>query len=155
MLASNLVEKGTYAPPVLIYNRTKSIAEQFCGERSKTTVADSVEYCVQKADIIFLNVSNDDAVKEIIQTGLKAIPSSEARGAKLFVDLSSIHPKTTDEIAGMVEKAGQDFVACPIFGTPDVAAQGKVVTAIAGPKASVERVCTTCLAHLALHLTCL
>lgn len=91
--------------------------------------------------MIFLNVSNDDAVKEIIDTGLKAISSSDGKSSKLFVDLSSIHPKTTDEIAEKVEKAGQHFVACPIFGTPDVAEQGKVVVATAGPKDCVEKVC--------------
>ena len=141
MLASNLVKNGKFAAPALIYNRTRSLAEQFCGDRDHATVAESIEECVQKSDVIFLNVSNDDAVKEIISTCLKAVSSSEPRGAKLFVDMSSIHPNTTDEIADMVVKAGQHFVACPVFGTPDVAAQARVVVAIAGPKDCVEKAC--------------
>lgn len=141
-MIKNIVEKGSYTSPLLVYNRTTSKAEKFVTTLApnKAKVATSIEDCVFGADIIFTCVGDDDAITTTIDTALK---SPEAKG-KLFVDCSTVHPDTTNKLASTINAAGAEFVACPVFGAPAMADAGQLVCVLAGPKASVEKVRPFC-----------
>jgi 3-hydroxyisobutyrate dehydrogenase-like beta-hydroxyacid dehydrogenase len=98
-------------------------------------VASSIDEAVSKADIIFTCVGDDAAIKDTIDAALK----SSTKG-KLFVDCSTVHPDTTEELAKKITGAEAEFVACPVFGAPAMADNGQLVCVLAGPKASVEKV---------------
>jgi 3-hydroxyisobutyrate dehydrogenase-like beta-hydroxyacid dehydrogenase len=141
-MAKNIVEKGDYTSPVIIYNRTPARAEKLVSSlppgkaKAVITIADAV----RSADIIFCCVSNDAAIDQTISAAL-AVP--EARG-KLFVDCSTVHPDTTDALAKKIHDAGAAFVATPVFGAPAMADSGQLVCVLAGPKAQVDRVVPFC-----------
>lgn len=141
-MIKNIVQKGSYTSPLLIYNRTASKAESFVNtlDSGKTQVAPSIAACVDTADIIFMCVADDASVEESIAEALK---SSSAKG-KLIVDCSTIHPDTTNRVQQTVEKAGAHFVACPVFGAPPMAESGSLITVLAGPKDQVDRVRPFC-----------
>ncbi|KAF8849977.1 hypothetical protein BDZ45DRAFT_717994 [Acephala macrosclerotiorum] len=136
-MCKNLVEKGQLDKPLIIYNRTKMRSEDLSKSllSGKSTVASSIEEAVSKSDIIFTCVGDDAAITETIDAALKG----DTKG-KLFVDCSTIHPETSEELAKKVTGAGAEFVACPVFGAPAMADAGQLVCVLAGPKESVEKV---------------
>lgn len=141
-MVKNIVEKGSYSSPLLIYNRTTSRSEKLASSlpSSKVKVATTIEECVQGADIIFTCVGDDKAIRDTIDTALKA-PESED---KLFVDCSTVHPDTTNGLAKTINDAGASFVACPVFGAPAMADAGQLVCVLAGPKSEVDKVRPFC-----------
>ncbi|KUJ16846.1 uncharacterized protein LY89DRAFT_684879 [Mollisia scopiformis] len=136
-MCKNLVEKGQLDKPLIIYNRTTKRSEDLNKllPSGKSKVATSIKDVVSEADIIFTCVGDDTAINETINEALKV----EAKG-KLFVDCSTVHPETSDELAKKVTGAGAEFVACPVFGAPAMADNGQLVCVLAGPKESVEKV---------------
>ncbi|KAE8444007.1 hypothetical protein EG329_001136 [Mollisiaceae sp. DMI_Dod_QoI] len=136
-MCKNIVEKGQLDKPVIIYNRTQKRSEDFSKSlpSGKSTIASSVKDAVEKADIIFTCVGDDAAINETIDAALEV----NTKG-KLFVDCSTVHPETSEELAKKVTNSGAEFVACPVFGAPAMADAGQLVCVLAGPKDSVEKV---------------
>lgn len=135
-MVKNLVEKGNLDKPLILYNRTRKRSEELAAKlpEGKTEIVDSLEEGIKKADIIFTIVSNDAAVQSVFEDLLKG----DVAG-KLFVDCSTIHPDTTDQVAKSVTDKGAQFVASPVFGAPPAAEAGQLVFVPAGPKSSIER----------------
>jgi len=136
-MIKNLLSKGKLTTPLVVYNRTKSRAEDLATEvgGNKITVEESIGSVVSGADIIFTCLGDDAAVKATIETGLR----SDVAG-KLFVDCSTIHPDTTKHISRIVTERGARFVAAPVFGAPAAAESGTLIIALAGPSEAVEKV---------------
>lgn len=123
-MVKNLVEKGNLDKPLILYNRTRKRSEELAAKlpEGKTEIVDSLEEGIKKADIIFTIVSNDAAVQSVFEDLLKG----DVAG-KLFVDCSTIHPDTTDQVAKSVTDKGAQFVASPVFGAPPAAEAGQLV----------------------------
>lgn len=141
-MIKNIVEKGTYTSPMLIYNRTTAKAEKLASTlpSDKVKVSTSIEECVKESDIIFTCVGDDAAITLTIETALK-VP--EAKG-KLFCDCSTVHPDTTNKLESEVNSAGAEFVACPVFGAPAMADNGQLICVLAGPRSAVDKVKPFC-----------
>jgi 3-hydroxyisobutyrate dehydrogenase-like beta-hydroxyacid dehydrogenase len=109
-MCKNLIEKGKLSHPLIIYNRTAARSEALANQlgRSKTKVAKTVQEAVSAAEIIFTCVGDDAAIKEMIASALEVDVSG-----KLFVDCSTVHPETTNEIAAKISGNKAEFVACP------------------------------------------
>lgn len=136
-MVKNLVEKGNLDKPVILYNRTRKRAEDLAATlpAGKTEIVDSVEEGVKKADIIFTIVSNDAAVQAVFSSALKVGGLKD----KLFVECSTIHPETTEQLARDAAAAGAQFLASPVFGAPAMADAGQLIFVPAGPRAAIER----------------
>jgi 3-hydroxyisobutyrate dehydrogenase-like beta-hydroxyacid dehydrogenase len=136
-MVKNLVEKGSFEGPIVLYNRTKQRSVDLSKSlpSGKTEVVDTVAAGVSNADIIFISLAKDDVVEATIQEILAA---SDVTG-KLIVETSTIHPETTERLAKAVVEKGAQFVAAPVFGAPAMADNGQLVGVLAGPKASIDR----------------
>lgn len=136
-MCKSLVEKADLDKPLIIFNRTQKRATDLSKTlpSGKSIVASSIEETVSKSDIIFTCVGDDAAINETINTALKTSPKG-----KLFVDCSTVHPDTTEELAKKITSAGAEFVACPVFGAPAMADNGQLVCILAGPRDSVRKV---------------
>lgn len=141
-MVKNIVEKGEFSGPVLVYNRTTARSEKLVSSlpHGKAKVTTSISEAVEQADIIFACLSNDSAIEETLAEALK----SPAAKGKLFVDCSTVHPNTTNKLAKTTNAAGAEFVACPVFGAPAMADNGQLVCVLAGPKPQVDRVLPYC-----------
>ncbi|EGC41513.1 6-phosphogluconate dehydrogenase [Histoplasma capsulatum var. duboisii H88] len=140
-MIKNLVAKYPFQTPLIIYNRTQSRATELAPTLSKpVTVVPTITEAVAPSSIIFICLSDDNAVTETLQT---AISTCDIAG-KLFVDCSTVHPDTSRSEAKLVELHGGSFVACPVFGTAPVADAGQLVCVLAGKKDLVERVKPFC-----------
>jgi 3-hydroxyisobutyrate dehydrogenase-like beta-hydroxyacid dehydrogenase len=136
-MCKNLVEKGNLTKPLIVYNRTPKRSEDLVKAlgSEKISISLSVAELVKAAEIIFTCVGDDKAINATIDEALK----SDVKG-KLFVDCSTIHPDTTEELAKRITAAGAEFVACPVFGAPAMADAGQLVCVLAGPKEATEKV---------------
>ncbi|MCJ1478550.1 hypothetical protein MMC13_007231 [Lambiella insularis] len=140
-MCKNLVEKSDLDKPLIIFNRTTRRARDLQVQlpHGKSTVVETIEDAVGKADIIFTCLGDDAAITDAISTALKG----NVKG-KLFVDCSTVHPDTTNKLSMSIEEKGAHFVACPVFGAPAMAESGQLVCVLAGPKALVEKVKPYC-----------
>ncbi|KAL8709315.1 MAG: hypothetical protein Q9220_005908 [cf. Caloplaca sp. 1 TL-2023] len=137
-MCKNLVEKGRLSKPLIIFNRTieRAYALQSSLPSGKSTIASSIADAVSRSEIVFTCLGEDVAVYQTAQAICK---SGEIKG-KLFVDCSTVHPNTTNNLASTFSEHGANFVACPVFGAPAMADAGQLICVLAGPSSSVKEV---------------
>jgi 3-hydroxyisobutyrate dehydrogenase-like beta-hydroxyacid dehydrogenase len=117
-----------------VYNRTRSRAEALRGDGA-TVAASVAEAC--RAGVVLTMVA-DDAALESLSFGEGGILAALPRGG-LHISLSTISVALSDKLAAEHTRAGQEFVAAPVFGRPEAAEGAKLSVVAAGPAASVER----------------
>eukprot|EP00501_MAST-03F_sp_TOSAG23-6_P000628 GSMAST32.ASY1.ANO1.651.1 assembled CDS len=117
---------------MLVYNRTKEIAEQHAAEFG-TTVMTSLED-LSSVDVCVLCLPTSVIVKDIC-TKIGAILKSGA----LVIDATSGDPTLSVQIAKDLSQYGIDYVDCPVSGGPSGAAQGSLTSMIGGQKNPSQR----------------
>ncbi|KAB8073162.1 hypothetical protein BDV29DRAFT_175970 [Aspergillus leporis] len=90
---------------------------------------------VGQCGIIFTMVSNDSVLEQLISS---AIGSGHSLRDKIFVDCSTVHPKTVGLTVAKLKEQQASFLAAPVFGGNPIAVDGKLVFAIAGPSKASE-----------------
>ena len=129
-MAANLLKAGH---GVTIYNRTPGKAEALVARGARA--ADSIfEACQGHAVITML--ANDDAVESVV-LGDGGVLASLLAGA-IHVSSSTISVALSEKLEKAHAKAGQRYIAAPVFGRPDIAAAGQLFVVAAGEKAAVE-----------------
>jgi 3-hydroxyisobutyrate dehydrogenase-like beta-hydroxyacid dehydrogenase len=130
-IAKSLLRAGHH---VTLYNRTRERAEAL--RKDGAAVAGSVaEAC--RGDAVLTMLADDAALESIVfgEGGmLKVLPRSG-----VHVSLSTISVALSDRLAAEHARAGQEFVAAPVFGRPEAAEAGKLAIVAAGPNAAIER----------------
>ena len=113
---------------VTAFNRTRARAEALRADGA--TVAGSVaEACRDEA---VLTMVADDAALEAVVAGEGGVLGSLRRGG-IHVSLSTTSTALSDRLAAEHSKAGQEFVAAPVFGRPEAAEAAKLAVVVAGP----------------------
>ncbi|PYH99662.1 NAD(P)-binding protein [Aspergillus ellipticus CBS 707.79] len=130
-LQKHLVRKAT--PPLLYANRTmaRGDALKALGGTPESSFPDLVAKC----GIIFTMVSNDAVLEHLVSA---ALTSGHSLRDKIFVDCSTVHPKTVGAAVAKLKAQDADFLAAPVFGGNPIAVDGKLVFAIGGPKRATE-----------------
>ncbi len=83
------------------------------------------------AEVVFSILSDDSAVREVVLPGA---PGS------VHVNMATISPQLSDELAARFGAAGCGYIAAPVLGRPDVAAAGQLNILAAGAPAELDRV---------------
>ncbi len=130
-IAKSLLRSGHR---LTVFNRTRERAELLRADGAN--VARSVAEACQSG--VVLTMISDDAALEALVFGEDAIRAS-LRAGGLHVSLSTISVALSDRLAAEHTKAGQQFVAAPVFGRPEAAESAKLSVVAAGPSASVQR----------------
>ncbi len=120
--------------PILVYNRSIERSQILKAESPKVVILEDPTQLAKESDIIFICVANDEVLNSIFD---KII--GEVRG-KIIVEMSTVHPDTTRELAKKTSEAGGEFVACPVFGAPAMAVAAKLVMTVAGKQSSIDKV---------------
>jgi 3-hydroxyisobutyrate dehydrogenase-like beta-hydroxyacid dehydrogenase len=130
-IAKSLLRAGHH---LTVFNRTRQRAEALRAEGA--IVAGSVaEACRGEA---VLTMVADDAALETVVFDDGGILGSLRRGG-IHVSLSTISVALSDRLTAEHAKAGQEYVAAPVFGRPEAAEAAKLAVVAAGPAASVGR----------------
>lgn len=130
-IAKSLLRAGHQ---LIVYNRTRSRAEAL-RSHGATVVGSIAQACRGEAVLTMLA---DDAAVESVVFGEGGILAS-LPGGGLHISLSTISVALSDKLAEEHTKAGQEYVAAPVFGRPEAAEAGKLFVVAAGPKKSIDR----------------
>lgn len=129
-IAGNLAKAGH---DVTVYNRTAAKAEPLVaqGAHAATTIRDAC-----RGEAVFTMLADDHAVEEAA-LGPEGIVASLPKGA-LHISSSTISVALSERLTAAHAKAGQRFVAAPVFGRPEAAAAKMLFVAAAGPADAIK-----------------
>jgi 2-hydroxy-3-oxopropionate reductase len=131
-MARNLLKAGF---EVTVWNRTASKAEELSAEGAK--VAASPKELAAASDIIISCVSDTPDVQNVLLGENGAIEG--AKKGSLVIDMSTISPQVTKEIAEALSEKGVAFLDAPVSGGSEGAAKGTLSIMVGGAAADVER----------------
>lgn len=117
---------------ILYYNRTIERGDPI---KQLGGIPASLEQIAEKCSVVFLMLANDYVTKSIIDNILEYPDAKDI----LLVDCSTVHPDFSVEEEQKITKAGAQFVSCPVFGLPPVAAAARLIFIAAGPEELVDR----------------
>jgi 3-hydroxyisobutyrate dehydrogenase-like beta-hydroxyacid dehydrogenase len=132
-MAELLLDKGH---TVTIYNRTRDKAQPLLEKGMRW--ADSPKAVAAASDVLFTSVSDAKALAAITD-GPDGIIAGMTAG-KVLVDMSTVSPESSREIAAKVRAAGGDMVDAPVSGTVATLNEGKLLVMVGGRKEAFERV---------------
>ncbi len=131
-MSANLLKAGF---EVCVWNRTASRMEALAA--AGASVGESPADVAAKSDIIITCVSDTPDVEAVILG-----PEGVIHGAKagsLVIDMSTISPQVTQEIAAYLAEKGVAMLDAPISGGSEGAAKGTLSIMVGGDAAQVER----------------
>jgi len=129
-MAASLLKAGH---EVSVYNRTRTKADKLVAQGAKP-IASVSDAC--RSDAVITMLANDDAVESIV-FGEDGIIDSLPVGAT-HISSSTISVALSERLAAAHAKAGHRFIAAPVFGRPDVAAEGKLFVVVGGAPDAIE-----------------
>jgi 2-hydroxy-3-oxopropionate reductase len=132
-MAKNLMEAGY---EVVLYNRTREKAEEIAG--NGTTVTDSPREVAEGSDVVLTMLPDSPEVREVV-AGEDGILEGIEEGS-LLVDMSTISPVVTEELAAEVEKKGARMLDAPVSGGEPGAVEGTLSIMVGGREEDFERV---------------
>jgi 3-hydroxyisobutyrate dehydrogenase-like beta-hydroxyacid dehydrogenase len=131
-MARHLLQAGH---KLTVYNRTRSRADQL--EALKPVVAETPAAAARDADVLVTMLA-DDAALEAVIIGSEGVLAALPRGA-IHISMSTISPALSGRLAELHRKAGQLYVAAPVFGRPEAAEAKQLWIVAAGPAGALER----------------
>ncbi len=132
-MVNRLLSKGH---KVTGYNRTRSKAEWLVKKGMKW--ADSPRAVVASADVVFSMVTNSAALGAVMN-GPDGMLAGVTPG-KLFVDISTVSPAFSREMANKIREKGGDLVDSPVSGSVITLQEGKLSVMVGGRKETFEKV---------------
>jgi len=133
-MVKNLINAGFN---VTVYNRNAEKSAAF-SDTEKVGVASSPAELVNTSDFIISMISDDAAVKEVYQ-GANGLLSVAGDKALIAIDMSTVAPETTQELAALCAKKGIAYLDAPVSGSIKPAEEGQLVIMVGGEKAAYEK----------------
>lgn len=132
-VAARLLSRGHR---VTGYNRTRSKAEALVGDGLR--VADTPRDVAADADVTFVMVANSAALRAVAD-GPNGLLSGLGKG-KILVDMSTVSPAVSRELAARAREAGAQMVDAPVSGSVLTLEQGKLSIMVGGDRPTFDRV---------------
>ena len=147
-MAKNLLKAGF---EVTVYNRTAAKAAPLQEAGARLAVSPAAIWA--DADVVITMVSDDGALREIHQgkdgllagapggagrDGSGSAGGTAAQGRKLVIDMSTVSPQTSLELAAAMAAKGIDYLDAPVAGSVKPAELGQLVIMAGGKKEVYE-----------------
>ncbi len=123
-IAANLAADGLLSS---VYNRTREKALEFSRKYGVEATASPADLA-KGVDVVLTVLSDDEAVSQVVSSLLPAV------AGKIVVDMSTISPTTSQQLASEVAKAGGVMFDAPIIGTSIAVERRQIVVLVGGPK---------------------
>ncbi len=126
-MVKNLVRAGY---EVRVYNRTvdKAYALQ---QEADVKIAEHVTELLPDADLIISMLTNDAAVREVYE-GSDGIFHAATKDGLIVVDMSTVSPDTTRDLAKAAGQKGISYLDAPVSGSVKPATEGQLVIMVGG-----------------------
>jgi 2-hydroxy-3-oxopropionate reductase len=131
-MAKNLIEAGH---ELVVYNRTQEKAEELAGDGA--TVAGNPREVAEQSDVIITMLPDSPQVEEALVGG-DGILEGIKEGA-LVVDMSTISPVVTEELAAKAAEKGASMLDAPVSGGDVGAIEGTLSIMVGGSEEDFER----------------
>ena len=134
------------AHDLTVWNRSAEKMEALTSEGA--TAAKTPSEAVRSAEIVFTMLADDAAVRAVAfgESGADkpaGTPSAGILGTMqpgaIHASLSTISVRLARHLAASHAERKQHFVGAPVFGRPNIAEQGKLWLAVAGPEAALQK----------------
>ena len=89
------------------------------------------------AEFVFSMIPDDDVLRAVA-LGEDGVLSVMQPGA-VYVDMSTVSPEVSGEVAGAAEAAGIDFIRAPVSGSTILAEAGNLTIMVSGPEQAYQR----------------
>lgn len=124
-MCRNLLAKGH---DVTVYNRTpaKMGALVAAGANAATSLAD----LVRRSEITITMVSDPVAVRDVV-TAKGGLLSALSPG-KTYIDMTTVSPEASREVARMIRDTGADYLEAPVLGSRKPATEGTLMILTGG-----------------------
>ena len=126
-----------------IWNRTASKMTPLIERGAKP--AASAKEAAQGADVVLTRLSDDQSVFDIVQ-GNQGILAGLPPGS-VHVCLATISPRCADELEQAHTKYGSLYISGPVVGPTAAAANGQLLSYVAGDPAAIEIARPICMAY--------
>lgn len=131
-MAKNLIEAGH---ELVLYNRTREKAEDLAGDGA--TVAGSPKEVAEQSDVVITMLPDSPQVEEVL-AGEDGVLEG-IQGGALVVDMSTISPVVTEELAAKAGERGASMLDAPVSGGDVGAQQGALSIMVGGSEEDVGR----------------
>jgi 3-hydroxyisobutyrate dehydrogenase-like beta-hydroxyacid dehydrogenase len=118
------------------YNRTKSKAQWLLDYGMRW--GETPRAVAEAADVVFTMVTNTAALQEVVG-GQNGILAGLEKG-KIYIDMSTISPVTSNKLAARVAEKGAHMLDSPVSGSVITLEQGNLSLMAGGEKAIFEQV---------------
>ncbi len=127
-MARRLMEQNV---DLVVWNRTRSKAEAL-----GAPVAEFPSHVASNADVIFLNLFDSAAVREVL-VGTDGVLTGGGEG-KTIIDTTTNHFEQVLSFYDLCSERGAQYVESPILGSVVPASLGKLTIAVSGEKAAYD-----------------
>jgi 2-hydroxy-3-oxopropionate reductase len=131
-MARNLMEAGY---ELMVHNRSPEKAEELGKEGA--TVAATPREVAQKSDVVITMLPDSPQVREVV-AGENGVLEGISEGA-LIIDMSTISPVVTEELAEAVKEKGASMLDAPVSGGDVGAVEGTLSIMVGGDAADFQR----------------
>lgn len=121
---------------VTVYNRTKEKEAPL--KKDGAATANSPKDLMEQADVIFLMISDDEAVKNVFE-GEDGILAADIK-EKIVVNMSTVSPEISRKMATALKEKGSHYLDAPVSGSVKQANESSLVVIAGGEKATFEKV---------------
>ena len=132
-MAANVHRAGF---PLMVFNRTAAKAETWAKEG--VGVASSPNTLAHATDILILMVTGPEAIENLLWGEGGAF--SALNNKKTLINMSSVSPRFTQELAQRLAPTGVRFLDAPVSGTKKPAEEGTILILAGGDPALVAEV---------------
>jgi len=129
-MARNVIKAGHR---VSVYNRSPDPAKELAREGAMIAATPAAV-----GGEVIVTMLSDDAALEAVMFGKSGLASAMRRNS-VHLSMSTVSVALSERLAELHSKAGQGYVAAPVFGRPDAAAAAKLFIVAAGEAAAVEK----------------
>jgi len=130
-MCQNILSKGH---DVVVYNRTRAKMGPLVAAGAKA--APSLAALVHRSEVVITMVADPAAVRDVV-TAKGGLLSALSPGTT-YIDMSTVSPEASREIAVLVRGTGADYLEAPVLGSKKAAADG-TLTILTGGDAELSR----------------
>lgn len=130
-MAKNLLKAGH---EVMIYNRTQAKAMALVEIGAK--LGHSPKALAEWADAVILMLTGPEAIEAVLNGSSGLLSVSDAK--PIIVNMSTVSPSYTRDLASRLQKEGISFIDAPVSGSKKPAEDGTLVILASGPQNVVQ-----------------
>jgi 3-hydroxyisobutyrate dehydrogenase-like beta-hydroxyacid dehydrogenase len=130
-MAANVLKAGY---PVMVYNRSPEKADPLVQQGAR--LASSPKALAQATEVVIAMVTGPEAIGDLLWGPDGA--GGALNHSKVFINMSSVSPRYTRELAQELKPSGVTFIDAPVSGTKKPAEDGALVVLAGGPEDKIE-----------------